>query len=75
VRNSAVDAQLATSENVVAMIASQTPTELLNTLNADDLRRQLDRLEEERAALLVLLRAARARERKGRERRARTGNE
>ena len=33
------------------MIATRTPTDLLKTLNADDLRRQLDKLEEDRAAL------------------------
>jgi hypothetical protein len=57
------------------MIATRTPTDLLKTLNADDLRRQLDKLEEDRAALLVLLRAARARERKGRKRDADTSDE
>jgi hypothetical protein len=38
-------------------------TTLLNRLDADELRQHLDRLDEERAAVLVLLRAARARER------------
>jgi hypothetical protein len=36
---------------------------LLNSIDADELRRRLDQLDGERAALLTLLRAARARER------------
>jgi hypothetical protein len=39
---------------------------LIGTLDAEELRRQLDVLDAERAALLVLLRAARARERRTR---------
>ena len=45
------------------MSASQFTTDLLDRLDAEDLRARLDRLESERAAILVLLRAARAKER------------
>jgi hypothetical protein len=46
------------------MLTDQTPTEILNSLNSKQLRLRLDQIEAERAALLVLLRAARARERR-----------
>jgi hypothetical protein len=37
--------------------------DILQQLNADELRKRLDELDRDRVALLVLLRAARARER------------
>jgi hypothetical protein len=39
------------------------PKDILAQLNADELRKRLDQLDCDRAALLVLLRAARARQR------------
>jgi hypothetical protein len=45
---------------------SMTATTYLNRLNSRDLRRRLERLDRERAALVVLLRAAVVRERRGR---------
>ena len=42
---------------------SDSPSDILENLNADELRRRLDALDRDRAALIVLLRAARARER------------
>jgi hypothetical protein len=53
------------------MSTPQSTTDLLDRLDAEDLRARLDRLESERAAILVLLRAARAKERAA-QRRART---
>ena len=47
------------------MIDDANPVKLVQMLSAGELRKRLDQLEGERAALLVLLRAARARERKG----------
>jgi hypothetical protein len=41
-----------------------TPSAILEQLDAAELRRRLAELDAERAALLVLLRAARARERR-----------
>jgi hypothetical protein len=40
-----------------------TPKELVNSLDAKELHQRLDELEAERAAVIVLLRAVRARER------------
>jgi hypothetical protein len=48
-------------------------SQIVATLNADELRARIDGLDEERAALIVLLRAARARERQERLRRERKG--
>jgi hypothetical protein len=49
------------------------PTALLAQLDADELRRRLDQLEGERAAVLLLLRAARAKERAERRRQTQQG--
>jgi hypothetical protein len=49
--------------NIVGVNATPTTADLLKTLDAESLRRQLDELDADRAAVLVLLRAARARQR------------
>ena len=48
------------------MRATSDPLALLDQLDAAALRRRLDQLDRERSALMVLLRAARARERAAR---------
>jgi hypothetical protein len=48
------------------MTTPSTPRELLESLDADQLRHRLDELDRERAAIIVLLRAARARRRRRR---------